>query len=123
MRLAREHGLRELAVESGDGSVRLRRGARLEPESAPRIASTPRRTEEIRAPLIGLFYRSPAPDAPPYVRLGDWIEPGQTVGLIEAMKVFNEITSEVAGRVAALPAANGELVQAGQVLIVVELEQ
>jgi len=123
MQLAQQHRLSELTVESGDGSVRLRRAGRRQAKSQPHITSTHRRTEEIRAPLIGVFYRSPAPDAPPYVRVGDWIESDQTIGLIEAMKVFNEITSEVAGRVAALPVANGELVEAGQILVAVELEE
>lgn len=130
MRLAREHRLSEVSIESADVSVRLRRGGRRAPQPGPgpRPGATgapaaSRRVEEIRAPLIGIFYHAPAPDAPPYLEVGDWIEPGQTVGLIEAMKVFNEITSEIAGRVFAITARNGELVEAGQTLMVVELSE
>ncbi|NIR03674.1 MAG: acetyl-CoA carboxylase, biotin carboxyl carrier protein, partial [Gemmatimonadales bacterium] len=50
-------------------------------------------------PLIGVFYRSPAPDAPPFVEIGDTVEEGQTVCIVEAMKVFNEIKAEWRGRV------------------------
>jgi len=123
MRLAREHRLVELKVESADAAVRLRRA---EPGgAAQRKPPTPSpargRVEEIRAPLVGVFYDAPAPDAPPYVAVGDWIEPGQTIGLIEAMKIFSEITSEIGGRVIAIVAGNGALVEAGQALMVVEL--
>jgi len=74
---------------------------------------------EITAPLVGVFYRSPAPDAPPFIEVGDEIEIGQEIGLIEAMKVFSPIPSEVAGTVAAIPAENGKLVQHGDVLVLV----
>jgi biotin carboxyl carrier protein len=125
MRLAREYHLLELKVESADAVVRLRRRERR--AAAQRKPPTPSsmlgRVEEIRAPLVGVFYRAPAPDAPPYVEVGDWVEPGQTVGLIEAMKVFSEITTEIAGRVIAIAAGNGELVEAGQALMVVELAE
>ncbi|UCH36700.1 MAG: biotin carboxyl carrier domain-containing protein [Armatimonadota bacterium] len=122
VRLASEHRLSELRVESADGAVRVRRG--VPPRGARREAKAvvpPRdRVVEIRAPLVGVFYRAPAPDAPSYVEVGDWIEPGQSIGLIEAMKVFNEINSEVEGRVVAIPVGNGELVEAEQVLMIVE---
>jgi len=125
MRLAREHRLSELTVESPQGKVRVGRGQR-----RPAVVRRPReappggaRAADICAPLLGVFYRAPAPDAPAYVEVGDWIEPGQTVGLIEAMKVFNEINSEIEGRVVAITAGAGELVQAGQVLMMVELAE
>jgi len=122
MRLAREHRLSELSVESADGRVRLWRRRRRAPVShAPSAAVAGAPVEQIRTPLLGVFYRAPSPEAPPYVEVGDWVQPGQTVGLIEAMKVFNEITSEIEGRVAEVAARDGELVQAGQVLVVVEL--
>lgn len=83
----------------------------------------PENVVEIRSPMIGVFYRKPAPDAPPFVDIGDEIEEGQTIGLIEAMKVFSEVPAEVAGRVVAMPVDNGKLVQAGDVLAVVEVPQ
>jgi len=137
MMLAREHRLVELEVESAEVVVRLRRAG---PGSRPGVAAPPApgitpphrpptpspthgRVEEIRAPLVGVFYHSSASDAPPYLKVGDWIEPGQTIGVIEAMKVFSEITSELSGRVIAIVAGNGELVEAGQALMAVELPE
>lgn len=77
------------------------------------------RLERITSPMVGVFYRSPSPDSPACVEVGDTIEVGQVVGLIEAMKVFSEIPSEIAGEVVAIPAQNGSLVQRGDPLIVV----
>jgi len=79
--------------------------------------------EEIRSPMIGVFYRKPAHDAPPFIEVGAQIEDGQTIGLIEAMKVFSEVPSEIAGRVVELRAENGKLVQAGDVLVVVDISE
>lgn len=73
---------------------------------------------EITSPLVGTFYRSPSPDAPPFVEVGDQVEAGQTVCIVEAMKVFNEITADRPGTVIAIPAQNGQLVQVGQPLVV-----
>jgi len=80
----------------------------------------PEHVFEITSPMIGVFYRRPSPDSPPYVEAGDLIEAEQTVGLIEAMKVFSEVLSEVAGRVVTVPAESGKLVQQGDVLLVVD---
>ena len=74
----------------------------------------------ILAPLTGIFYTAPAPGAEPYVRVGGEVNVGQVIGLIEAMKLFNEIKSDVAGRVARIAADNGTLVKAKQPLIEVE---
>lgn len=78
------------------------------------------RSQPVVAPLTGVYYSSPSPAAPPFVNLGDTIHVGQVVALVEAMKVFNEIQSEVAGRVVAMVAENGEVVQKGDPLIKVE---
>jgi acetyl-CoA carboxylase biotin carboxyl carrier protein len=74
----------------------------------------------IEAPVMGVFYRSPAPGEPPFVDVGDTVESGQPVGMIEAMKVFSEVLCEVTGRVIDIPAKNGALVQPGERLVVVE---
>jgi acetyl-CoA carboxylase biotin carboxyl carrier protein len=74
----------------------------------------------ILAPTAGVYYSSPSPNAPAFVHPGDIVHVGQVVALIEAMKVFNEIQSEVSGRVVELVAINGEVVHKGDVLIKVE---
>jgi acetyl-CoA carboxylase biotin carboxyl carrier protein len=134
VQLFREHGLDELVVEDDSFKLRLSRG-RPEPDGAPavRAGSAPRgpqpaatlragkgRTVAVRAPLIGVFYRSAAPDAPSFVEIGDVVEEGQTVCIVEAMKVFNEIKAEWNGRVVAIPPESGKLVQAGDPLVVLE---
>jgi len=75
---------------------------------------------EIPSPLVGTFYRSPSPDSPPFVEIGDQVEVGQPLCIVEAMKVFNEITADRAGTVIDFPAKNGQLVQVGQVLVVLD---
>lgn len=74
----------------------------------------------INAPLTGVYYSAASPTSPPFVNVGENVHVGQVVALVEAMKVFNEITAEVAGRVTALVAANGSVVQKGEVLLRVE---
>jgi acetyl-CoA carboxylase biotin carboxyl carrier protein len=74
----------------------------------------------VRAPLTGIFYSAPAPGSAPYVRVGGEVAVGQVIGLIEAMKLFNEIKSDLAGRVVRVVADNGQLVKARQPLIEVE---
>jgi acetyl-CoA carboxylase biotin carboxyl carrier protein len=130
LRLFRQHGLDELLVEDGSFKLRLRsRTADPSPLPAPVTGHRARpparsgrttRTVAVRSPLIGIFYRAPAPEAPPLVEIGDQVEEGQPVCVVEAMKVFNEIKAEWSGRVIAIPAENGKLVQAGEPLIVLE---
>ena len=74
----------------------------------------------IIVPLTGVYYAAPSPTSPPFVSVGDVVQVGQVVALVEAMKVFNEIQAEVSGRVSALVAPNGEVVQKGDVLIRVQ---
>ena len=74
----------------------------------------------LESPMVGVYYRSPTPDDPPFVNVGDTIKVGQTVGLIEAMKVYSELPSDVSGRVVRLAAENGALVQQGEPLLYVE---
>jgi acetyl-CoA carboxylase biotin carboxyl carrier protein len=70
--------------------------------------------------MVGTFYRAPKPDAPPFVNEGDPVEPGQTVCIVEAMKLFNEIQCEVRGRVARILVENGSPVEYGQPLMLVD---
>ncbi len=74
----------------------------------------------VKAPLTGIFYASPAPGSAPYVQVGGEVAVGQVIGLIEAMKLFNEIKSDLAGRVARVVPESGALVKAKQPLIEVE---
>lgn len=76
----------------------------------------------ITAPMVGVFYRAPAPDAEPYVKVGDLVEPGQPLCIIEAMKLMNEIESEVRGRIVKIFVENAEPVEYGQPLFAVEKE-
>src|SRR5689334_18011284 len=74
----------------------------------------------IVAPLTGVYYSSPSPSTPPFVNIGDVVQVGQVIALVEAMKVFNEITAEVTGRVTAMVATNGNVVQKGDVMLRIE---
>ena len=74
----------------------------------------------VKAPIMGVYYRSPSPGEPAFVEFGDHVAVGDPIGTIEAMKVFSEVTSEVAGVIIAIPAENGKLVHAGDSLIVIE---
>jgi acetyl-CoA carboxylase biotin carboxyl carrier protein len=78
------------------------------------------RSVAIIAPLTGIFYTAPSPASPPFVNPGDVVHAGQVVALVEAMKVFNEIQSEIAGRVIEIVATNGNVVQKGDELIKLE---
>ncbi len=91
--------------------------------SAPGSAGRMTRADSsvaIVAPLTGVYYAAPSPTSPPFVAIGDIVEVGQVVALVEAMKVFSEIQAEVAGRVTALVASNGNVVQKGDVLMRIE---
>jgi acetyl-CoA carboxylase biotin carboxyl carrier protein len=135
----------ELTVKSGDLELVIRKGALISysappapPVSAspppapaapaiapsapppPPPAAPPRSNEkflEVTSPMVGTFYSAPAPDEPPFVRVGDRIRLGQTVCIIEAMKLMNELEAEVVGEVVEILAQNGEPVEYGQVLM------
>jgi len=131
-------GLSELEVEAGETTLVLRSAAALAPvadahptlaapipaaHSVPAGVHAPEPESGHRAvvaPLTGIYYSAPTPDAAPYVRLGTHVVVGQVIGLIEAMKLFNEIKSDVAGRVVRIAAENGTLVKAKQALIEVD---
>jgi len=95
-------------------------------EAAPEAVAVPAATAapeedlaEIVSPMVGVFYRAPSPNDPNFVEIGDKIEIGQTVALVEAMKVFNEITAEVAGTIVEIKPQTSDLVETGQVLVTV----
>lgn len=76
--------------------------------------------KEVKAPLIGTFYESPDPDSPAFVSVGDYVEKGDTLCIVEAMKLMNEIKSEFTGKVVEIKATNESMVEYGQTLFVIE---
>lgn len=135
--------LTELEVESGQTGLVLRKPSALAPITVASVAASspaattmsvpsageppavgrepaPAAKPSVKAPLTGIFYASPAPGSAPYVAVGGEVAVGQIIGLIEAMKLFNEIKSDLAGRVVRVVAESGTLVKAKQPLIEVE---
>lgn len=97
--------------------------AAVAPAAAPKAekpAAAPVKGLEIKSPMIGTFYRTANPDSPPFVSVGDKVTKGQTVCIIEAMKLFNEIESEVSGTIVKVMVENSSPVEYDQVLFVVE---
>ena len=92
------------------------------PESAGKAdvieeeAVLPEKLKEITAPIVGVFYEASSPEAAPFVKVGDIVSKGQVVGIVEAMKLMNEIESEVDGEIAEILVKNGEAVEFGQPL-------
>ncbi|MCW3844313.1 acetyl-CoA carboxylase biotin carboxyl carrier protein [Micromonospora yasonensis] len=96
---------------------------RTEPEPVAEPVAQPTPTTDrraVRAPVVGTFYRSPEPGAPPFVAVGDLVRPGQVVGIVEAMKLMNEVTADQAGRVADVLVEDGKPVEYDQPLIALE---
>jgi acetyl-CoA carboxylase biotin carboxyl carrier protein len=134
--LAVRHGLAELEVEGAGLRIRIVRehapvasGLRVEAAPATTPALSPAATETaeptghlltVEAPMVGTFYRAPKPDAPPFVAEGDVVKEGQVLCIVEAMKLMNEIESKVAGRIVKVVVENGQPVEFGQPLFLVE---
>jgi acetyl-CoA carboxylase biotin carboxyl carrier protein len=128
----RDSGLRELEVRHGTVRVKVSAAptapppADVAPPTAPgavvpeRAAPAPPAAKTVAAPLTGIFYRSPSPQAGPFVQVGAVVDVGDVIGLIEAMKLFNEVRSTIAGRVLRVVAESGQLVRAHQPLIELE---
>lgn len=126
-----EHDLDTIKVKLGEATFELSRrqvAPAVQPAAAPpasAVSDEPARAgnENVRkvlAPLTGVFYRSPSPDAPSYVEVGDRIEAGDVLCVLEAMKLFNEIQSDDAGRIVRVIPDNGELVSQGDELFWIE---
>jgi acetyl-CoA carboxylase biotin carboxyl carrier protein len=141
--LMNEHGLTHFDLTKKDFHLKLKKGADLDdlrgllaslpaaapayhsapaaaPAPAPAAAAAPAAPAlegtEITSPMVGTFYRKPAPDAPNFVEIGSTVSVGQVVCIIEAMKVMNEIKAEKSGTICALVAEDGNPVQYGDVL-------
>lgn len=89
-------------------------------ETAPAPVDAGKKYKEIRSPMVGTFYRAPAPEANPYVQVGDSISKGKVLCIIEAMKLMNEIESDVDGKIVKILVENGKPVEFDQVLFLVE---
>ena len=136
--LMNEHQLVEMELEREGMKVRLRKASGGEegvvverfpasrpaavptgPVPVPDVPAKPIGTE-IKSPMVGTFYRAPAPEAPPFVEVGQEISVGQVLCIIEAMKLMNEIKSEVKGRILQILVENAQPIEFGQVLFIVE---
>jgi acetyl-CoA carboxylase biotin carboxyl carrier protein len=135
-----EHGLTEVNLKRGDEKWRLRRGpqevvqtipaapqpvaAAPAPVAASAPAATPSATESglfINSPTVGTYYSAPSPDDPPFVKVGEKVNPDTIVCIVEAMKVFNQISAELNGTIVEILVKNGDPVEFGQALFRVEL--
>lgn len=132
--MLQESDLTEIEVQEGEESVRIARGNNqsLETKSTfttPSVISAPIENKEIstvesgsiiRSPIVGTFYRKPAPDKPPFTEIGSHVNAGDVVCIVEAMKMMNEIKSEFTGKVSAINIEDGEPVEFDQSLIVID---
>lgn len=138
-RVAREEGLAEIDYRHEDSRIHLvvdtGEVAAVAPQpvmvqAAPRAQAAPParpatepandHLKPVVTPLAGVFYRAPSPGAAPFVQVGDRVSVGQTLCIIEAMKLMNEIAAEVPGRVASILVENGQVVESGQKLFLLE---
>ncbi|MDO8580239.1 MAG: acetyl-CoA carboxylase biotin carboxyl carrier protein [Candidatus Omnitrophota bacterium] len=136
--LMNEHDLNEIEVEREGTKIKIRKNSaegyeptRHQPlryhvetqPSAPALeasTSVNPNAKEIKSPMVGTFYRAPSPEAPIFIEVGQIVEVGQVVCIVEAMKLMNEIKSEVRGKIVEIPVENAQPVEFGQTLFVVE---
>jgi len=136
--LVQESGIGEIEITEGEEKVRISRqgsaptpmimasptmiaGAPV-PAASPAPAAAPAQPtgHTLKSPMVGTFYRAPSPGAPPFVEIGQSVSKGQTLCIIEAMKLLNEIESDVPGTVKAILVENGQPVEYGQPLFLIE---
>jgi acetyl-CoA carboxylase biotin carboxyl carrier protein len=131
LEIMREHDLDALTVRVGDETYEL---VRRDPAAAPAVnplltaAAPSARTgpvpsatvKKVAAPIIGVFYRAPAPGAEPFIELGDRVAVGQVLCILEAMKLMNEITTDFAGIVTRILPENGQLISLGEEMFWIE---
>jgi acetyl-CoA carboxylase biotin carboxyl carrier protein len=136
--LLEESGISEIEIAEGEESVRISRypkpgtvtTAAAAPAAPPPAAAAapapaeplaaPVQGQQVTAPMVGTFYSGPAPGAKPFVDIGTEVKPGDTLCVIEAMKMMNQIESEFAGRVVSVLVENGSPVEFGQPLFLIE---
>jgi acetyl-CoA carboxylase biotin carboxyl carrier protein len=136
-----ESGIAEIEITEGEESVRISRYAAAPPMPAPMAmaapaaiqapaapapvasAAAPKPEEEghaITAPMVGTFYNSPSPGSPPFVQAGDRVNAGDTLCIVEAMKMMNQIEAEVGGTIKSIRVQNGDPVEYGQILFMID---
>ena len=138
--LVQESGIAELEITEGEEKVRINRvgsgtpvaymphPGQMAPVAMPAEASVPAAPpappvetgHTLKSPMVGTFYRSPSPGSPAFVEVGQTVSKGQTLCIIEAMKLLNEIESDIAGTVKSVLVENGQPVEYGQPLFVIE---
>ncbi|MFA4905072.1 MAG: acetyl-CoA carboxylase biotin carboxyl carrier protein [Candidatus Margulisiibacteriota bacterium] len=129
--MVKDEGISGLTVEEGGVKIEVKRehgGVVKEVREVKEIKEEGKKEEvkeedglvAITSPMVGTFYRSPSPDSPPFVQEGDTVKPGQVVCIVEAMKLFNEIESEIGGKIVKVLAENGKPVEYGQKLMLVK---
>jgi acetyl-CoA carboxylase biotin carboxyl carrier protein len=128
--IMREHDLDTIKIKLGDAVYELSRRQSAQSPPAqnastlaagePSVPVAGANVRKVLAPLTGVFYRSPSPDAPAYVEVGDRIASGDVLCVLEAMKLFNEIQSDDAGTIVRIVPGNGELVSQGEELFWIE---
>ena len=132
--MLQDSDLTEIEVHEGEESVRIARGSiqSLEVNPSAIVSTSPNLPSEkteipvsesgsvIKSPIVGTFYRKPAPDKPPFIELGSHVNAGDVVCIVEAMKMMNEIKSEFTGKVSAINIEDGEPVEFDQSLIVID---
>ena len=139
-RVLADTGLTESSLEDGEQAITLRKdvivtsapvaAAPAQVQAAPAVApvaasqaevSVPaKKGTPVTSPMVGTFYKSPSPDADPFVKVGSEVKQGDVVCIVEAMKMMNEIESEVSGKVVEICVEDGQPVEFGQVLMYVE---
>jgi acetyl-CoA carboxylase biotin carboxyl carrier protein len=124
--LVQESGIGEIEITEGEERVRIARGGHVTiapastPAAAPAAEPVPAEAGHlIKSPMVGTFYRASSPEAKPFVAVGDTVKEGQTLCVIEAMKLMNEIESDAAGVVKAILVENGQPVEYGQALFII----
>lgn len=90
------------------------------PQTAPAAAPAADTGKSIKSPIVGTFYSAPSPTKPPFVKVGDKVSEGDTVCIVESMKVMNEIQADISGTVKSIAVKDGEAVEFGQPLIIIE---
>ena len=110
-------------VEGFNGPIMVERQNVID-SSPKQIQETPKevnlKSVEIKSPMVGTFYRAPSPESPSYVEVGQNVEPGQVICIIEAMKLMNEIKSEIKGKILEVLVDNAEPIEFGQPLFLIE---